>query len=215
VNSHHPSAFAKFFGLALVAGLVAIAPSWSSSAPITWDDDDEEREFLRQQAKQAFVENCLMCHGEEMTTRQRLTTKQWTAEVEKMVSWGSPLPPDRKQPLIDHLAETYPSTQPAPPPERITPDRALTLDPQPPPRPLTGADAARGEALFALHCAVCHASNAKGGDLGTNLVEKPVLLRDDEFRALMKDGRRRMPGFASVLDEGKQDDVLAWLRRQR
>jgi len=46
-----------------------------------------------------------MCHGEDMTTRQRLTTKQWTAEVEKMIGWGSPLPPDRKQPLIDHLAD--------------------------------------------------------------------------------------------------------------
>ena len=51
--------------------------------------------------------------------------------------------------------------------------------------------------------------------MGTNLVEKPVLLRDDEFRALIKDGRRRMPGFAAVLDDAKQADLLAWLRRQR
>jgi mono/diheme cytochrome c family protein len=207
-----PSTLDKLVGLALVAGLVILAAPWSSSTLIAQDD---EREFRRLEAKRSFVENCLMCHGEDMTTRQRLTAKQWSASVEKMVNWGTPLPPDRKQPLIDYLAETYPTTQPAPPLERISPDRALALDPQPTPKALPSADLARGEALFAAHCAVCHASNARGGDLGTNLVEKPVLLREEEYRALIRDGRRRMPGFAAVLDERGQADLLAWLRRQR
>ena len=210
------STIAKLLGLALVAGLVALVPSWSTSAPIAQDDDDEEREIRRIEARRSFVENCLMCHGEEMTTRQRLTTKQWAAEVEKMVGWGSPLPPEKKQPLIDHLAATYPSTQPAPTAERITPERALVLDPQPSPvKPLEGADPARGEPLFATHCSACHGAIAKGGDLGVNLVEKPVLLREDEFRTLIKEGRRRMPGFSAVLDDHAQADLLAWLRRQR
>jgi ubiquinol-cytochrome c reductase cytochrome c subunit len=176
------------------------------------DDDDEERAFQRAQAKQSWVENCLMCHGEDMTTRQRLTPRQWSAEVEKMVNWGSPLPTDRKQPLIDYLAEAFPNTQAAPPPERITPDSALALDQQPRPTSIPVADLGRGESLFATHCASCHGPIAKGGDLGTNLVEKPVLLRDDEFRTLLKDGRRRMPGFAAVLDDRGQTDLLAWLR---
>jgi mono/diheme cytochrome c family protein len=210
------SSFAKLLGLALVASFVALVPSWSSSAPIARDDDDEEREIRRVEARRSFVENCLMCHGEDMTTRQRLTTKQWTAEVEKMIGWGSPLPPERKQPLIDHLAETYPSTQPAPPVERITPDRVLALDPQPLPlKALEGADASRGESLFSTNCAVCHGPAARGGDLGVNLVEKPALLRDSEFRTLLKEGRRRMPGFAAVLDPRAEGDLLAWLRRQR
>ena len=213
--SRRPSPLAKLVGLTLVSALVAVAVPWSSSNLFARADDDEEREFRREEARRSFVENCLMCHGEDMTTRQRLTTKQWAAEVEKMVNWGSPLPPDRKQPLVDYLGETYPSTQPAPPLERITADRALALDPQPAPQPLPDAEPARGEALFAAHCAVCHASNARGGELGTNLVEKPVLLRVDEFRALIKEGRRRMPGFAAVLDEAKQADLLAWLRRRR
>jgi mono/diheme cytochrome c family protein len=199
--------------MAFLVTLVATSPSSPLFAKA--DDDDEEREIRRVEARRSFVENCLMCHGEDMTTRQRLTTKQWTAEVEKMVGWGSPLPPDRKQPLIDYLGETYPSTQPAPPLERIAADRALALDPQPEPRTLPGAEPARGEALFAVHCAVCHGPTAKGAEMGTNLVEKPVLLRDDEFRALIKDGRRRMPGFTAVLDDAKQADLLAWLRRQR
>jgi mono/diheme cytochrome c family protein len=206
--------FAKLLGLAFMAVLVALAPSWSSSAPIA--QDDEEREFRRAEARRSFVENCLMCHGEDMTTRQRLTTKQWTAEVEKMIGWGSPLPPERKQPLIDHLAETYPNTQPPPPVERISPARALALEAQPGSvLPLQNADFGRGKSLFSTHCSVCHGENAKGGDLGTNLVEKPVLLREDEFRTLLKEGRRRMPGFAAVLDDRAVTDLLALLRRQR
>ena len=205
--------FARLVGLALMASMVIIGASMTPSRAD--DDDDDELEFRRDEARRSFVENCLMCHAEEMTSRQRLTTKQWTAEVEKMVGWGSPLPPDRKQPLVDYLAETYPNTKPAPTPERISSDKILTLDPQPPLRPLKGADPARGETLFAAHCATCHASNAKGGELGTNLVEKPVLLREDEFRSILKDGRRKMPGFAAVLDEAKQSDLLSWLRQRK
>ena len=47
------------------------------------------------------------------------------------------------------------------------------------------------------------------------VVERPVLLREDEFRSLIRDGRRRMPAFAAVLDEPRQADLLAWLRRGR
>ena len=203
----------KLLGLATAAALVSALAA--GSPPAARDDDDEERENRRVEATRSFVENCLMCHGEDMTSRQRLTPKQWTAEVEKMVNWGAPLPPDRKQPLVDFLAATYPSTQPAPPLERISPDRALALEPQPGPRPLEGADPARGEPLFLTHCASCHGAIARGGELGTNLVEKPVLLRVEEFDALMKDGRRKMPGFAAVLDDRARGDLLAWLRLRR
>lgn len=202
-------AIPKLAVLALVAGSVALP--WST-APAVVDDDREERHAL---ARQSFVENCLMCHGEDMTTRQRLTTRQWTAEVEKMANWGAPLPLDRKQPLIDYLAEVYPETRPAPPLDRVDPDGAFGPDRQDPPSPLEGADLVRGEALFGAQCAACHGAGARGGELGTNLVEKPVLLREDEFRVLMRDGRRRMPGFAAVLDGNGPADLLAWLRLRR
>jgi mono/diheme cytochrome c family protein len=202
--------FFKILGLASTLGVVALA-AWS---PILADDDDE-RAFRREEARRSFVENCLMCHGEDMTSRQRLTTKQWTAEVEKMAGWGAPLPADRKQPLIEYLAEMYPNTKSKPAVERITADAALEGDRQPPLKPLPGAKPVQGEALFATHCAVCHGPGGKGGEQGTNLVEKPVLLKDAEFRAVLKDGRRKMPGFALVLDEAKQNDILAWLRTKK
>jgi mono/diheme cytochrome c family protein len=198
-------------GLGLVMSLVTLVASLSPSRA----DDDEEAAIRREEARRSFVENCLMCHGEEMTSRQRLTTKQWSAEVEKMVNWGSPLPTDRKQPMIDYLSETYPSTKLAPKPERINARAAIEGDQQPLFKPLTNAKAESGSTLFAAHCAVCHGANAKGGELGTNLVEKPVLLREEEFRSVLKEGRRKMPGFANVLDEARQTDVLAWLRTQK
>ena len=207
---------ARITGLALAAASISLAALGSNATPFARaDDDDEEKEIRRVEARRSFAENCLMCHGEDMTSRQRLTTKQWTAEVEKMVGWGAPLPLERKQPLVDYLAETYSPQQAAPPRDRITIDRALALEPQPAARPIPGADPAKGQTLFATHCAACHGPLAKGGDLGINLVEKPPLLREDEFRALLKDGRRRMPSFATVIDGPQQADLLAWLRGQK
>src|SRR5258708_30500881 len=161
--NHRILSHPKLLGIALTAALVALA------APARPDDDDDEREELRILARRSFVENCLMCHGEDMTTRQRLTAKQWTAEVEKMAGWGAPLPPDRKQPLIDYLAETYPNTHAAPPPERITPEEVAGLARPAPPSPLPSAEPARGEALLATHCAACPGPARTGGERCANL----------------------------------------------
>ena len=38
----------------------------------------------------ALVEtSCYRCHSADMLVQQRLTEKQWTAEVEKMAKWGA------------------------------------------------------------------------------------------------------------------------------
>src|SRR4051794_6693569 len=67
------------------------------------DDDDEAKEFGRR----SFVETCVICQGEDMTTRRGLTAKQWTAEVEKMVGWGAPFPADQRLNLLAYLVSTY------------------------------------------------------------------------------------------------------------
>ncbi len=210
------SPLAWLAALGLVAG-VMVAP-WDAPASPGRGDDDEEREFARALAKQAFAENCLMCHGEDMTSRQRLTPKQWAAEVEKMVGWGAPLPADRKQPLIDFLAEAYATTTPATTPDRVDPAALAGLDRQDAPEadgPVAHADLGRGAALFATHRASCHGAGGKGGELGINLVEKPVLAREGEFRTVVREGRRRMPGFAAAMDGEGASQVLAWLRGLR
>ena len=202
-----------------VCTLVALVLTSAGLArPILDDDDDDEKVEARQIAHQAFVENCLMCHGEEMTTRQRLTPKQWTAEVEKMIGWGTPLPPDRKDGLIAYLSAAYPATGTAPPPARIKPEAVAALDRQDAPGAAVAIDEAdpqRGGALFTQHCVVCHGPTARGGEIGVNLVAKPILVRDEEFHTLLHQGRRRMPSFAPVLDTQAETDLLAYLRQTR
>ncbi|MBX6315138.1 MAG: cytochrome c, partial [Isosphaeraceae bacterium] len=108
----------------------------------------------------------------------------------------------------------YPAEKPRPTPARLTPEQIEALSAQDAPRPL-GGDPTRGASLYATHCATCHAPDAKGSDLGTNLVEMPVLLRPAEFTTVVREGRRRMPGFARILTPEQEADILTWLRERR
>ena len=50
---------------------------------------------------------CLQCHSASMAAQQRLTEKQWTATVEKMMRWGAAVPADRKSELVAYLAAHF------------------------------------------------------------------------------------------------------------
>ena len=65
------------------------------------------------------------------------------------------------------------------------------------------------------NCANCHGADGQGSELGPNLVEKPALLHTAAFAEVVRTGRGRMPGFASLLDPQAGSDVLAWLRTRR
>jgi hypothetical protein len=62
---------------------------------------------------------CYACHSAELLVQQRLTEKQWTATVEKMMRWGAEVPPAAKQPIIDYLSRRYG------PGNRFVPSRTL------------------------------------------------------------------------------------------
>lgn len=176
-------------------------------------DDPDEQEIERALSLRLFEENCLMCHSEEMVTAQRLTSTQWTAEVEKMIGFGAPVPPEETKRLTDYLAGQFPADKPRDVAPLVDAAYALRLNRQTLPAVPDAHPGSpeRGAALFAANCANCHGATALGGDLGTNLVEKPVLLTPDEYTTVVREGRRRMPGFKAVLTEDQEDDVLAWL----
>jgi mono/diheme cytochrome c family protein len=121
-----------------------------------------------------------------------------------------------KSPLLEYLVSRFsdPKASPVPPPERITIRNALSLVAPEGPRQ-DGGDVARGAALYVTNCANCHGPDARGGDLGTSLVEKPVLLRPTEYDRVIREGRNRMPGFGAVLKRDQEADILAWLRDRR
>lgn len=200
------------FGIALLSLPMLYLGAFSAAD----EPDDDERAYQLAVARQALRENCLICHTHEMIANQRLTPVQWKAEVTKMVDWGSPLPPDRVQPLIDYLSEEFSTNKPAGKLARMTYAHALsTVRPEVPPNAPVRGSADRGAALYKTHCSQCHGPEGQGAELGPNLVEKPVLLRPRDFDTVICQGRGRMPGFQKLLGQAQTDDMLAWLRERR
>lgn len=176
---------------------------------------DDERAFERELGRRTLEGNCLMCHSVEMIETQRLTPAQWAAEVEKMVSWGAPVPPEETALLVAYLAESYATESDEPVFDRQTLDeaRSSTL-PEPDADALPEGQADRGAAVYTEHCATCHGPDGLGGDLGVSLIARPVLLRPADYAAILQKGRHRMPGFQIVLSDQQVADTLAWLRAQ-
>ena len=50
---------------------------------------------------------CYQCHAADLLAQQRLTEKQWTAAVEKMMRWGADVPPEQKDVIVRYLARHY------------------------------------------------------------------------------------------------------------
>ncbi|HEX8616249.1 MAG TPA: hypothetical protein VF911_01575 [Thermoanaerobaculia bacterium] len=50
---------------------------------------------------------CYACHSADILVQQRLTTKQWTATVEKMIRWGATVPDAEKSVVIEYLAKHF------------------------------------------------------------------------------------------------------------
>jgi cytochrome c2 len=56
----------------------------------------------------ALVESsCYACHSADILVQQRLTEKQWTAEVEKMMRWGAVVKESDKAAMIAYLTAHF------------------------------------------------------------------------------------------------------------
>ena len=59
-------------------------------------------------APRAKVEaSCYACHSADLIVQQRLTEKQWTATVEKMMRWGAAVKDEDKAAMIAYLAKHF------------------------------------------------------------------------------------------------------------
>ncbi len=179
-------------------------------------DDDDEASMRDAMARKSIQENCLICHTEDMIAGQRLTPVQWKAEIEKMVNWGSPLPKDAEVSLVDYLARRYSDRTAPMAPARAALKDVGSLEVPGPGRDATpvAGDIERGARAYTANCATCHGPSALGGDLGPSLAGKAILAHPGEYDQIMRQGRRRMPGFQAVMNPKDHADVLAWLRRQ-
>ena len=64
-------------------------------------------EFPSGAAKSVADKGCLECHSADMVWQQRLTEKQWTATVNKMIGWGAEVPEARKAELVAYLVANF------------------------------------------------------------------------------------------------------------
>ena len=51
--------------------------------------------------------SCLRCHSTDILRQQRLTPKQWTAAVEKMMRWGVEATDAQKAAMIAYLSTNF------------------------------------------------------------------------------------------------------------
>jgi len=112
-------------GLLAVAALAALSGhSWSSNRKLP--EIGTQLEPLPEGTGKALADNaCLRCHSSDILRQQRLTSKQWSATVEKMVRWGAEVSDEDKAALIAYLFENFgpgndrfSPTEAAPPPRR-------------------------------------------------------------------------------------------------
>lgn len=51
--------------------------------------------------------SCLPCHSADLLAQQRLTEKQWTSSVEKMMRWGAKVDEKDKAAMIAYLSRNF------------------------------------------------------------------------------------------------------------
>ncbi|MEO8190127.1 MAG: hypothetical protein ABI682_07270 [Acidobacteriota bacterium] len=64
-------------------------------------------EFPPGPSKAIADQACLACHSVDLVAQQRLTEKQWGAEVTKMTGWGADVPADRREELVGYLLKNF------------------------------------------------------------------------------------------------------------
>lgn len=57
--------------------------------------------------RQLVETSCLPCHSPDILVQQRLTEKQWTATVDKMVRWGAILKETDKPATVAYLSKNF------------------------------------------------------------------------------------------------------------
>ena len=162
----------------------------------------------RAHAQETIEQNCQLCHSLDLVQSQRLARPTWEQELEKMIGWGAPVPPEDVDAAATVLAEEFgvDSPPPSPPSSMSAGDVAASVAFDSPP---SGGDAKHGAAVYQVACASCHGQNGAGGPIGPALIERPILHRARDFVAIVRDGRRRMP--AVPLDAAAMRDLFAFL----
>lgn len=206
-----PRALALVALLAACRGPRAGAPASGAVAPAPAAAASPDADAVR--AKSVASLACNACHGLELVSQQRLTLAQWQGSIKKMRGWGALLTDADADVLARWLALTAGTDAGEERLEAVpVPDAAAALAPTPdgvfPP-----GDAARGARAWTASCSGCHGEEGRGGPVGPNLVDRPILWRAGEFAAIVRRGSPAMP--ATALSNQEIAGLLAHLRAAR
>lgn len=96
----------------LIAALVAVLASAATKKTVSFDHNlpvlgTKFHSLPAGNGKQLIEASCFPCHSADMLVQQRLTEKQWTAEVEKMIRWGAIMKENDKPAAIAYLSKNF------------------------------------------------------------------------------------------------------------
>jgi len=57
--------------------------------------------------KELVESSCFPCHSADILVQQRLTEKQWTAAVDKMIRWGAVVKESDKPAIVAYLSKHF------------------------------------------------------------------------------------------------------------
>jgi hypothetical protein len=89
------------FALVLTA---AAAKKFDRSLPVL---GTKFRSLPAGNGRQLVEGSCLPCHSPDILVQQRLTEKQWTAEVDKMIRWGAVMKEPDRPAAIAYLSKNF------------------------------------------------------------------------------------------------------------
>jgi len=162
------------------------------------------------QAQELVTQNCLGCHTVEMLEQQRLTAKQWDAEMKKMQGWGAPLETENTELLVRYATLHFGPDAPRYGLKVVGAREALVATAPQRDGVYSRGSVRDGQKLYTEQCLLCHGPDGRGAALGVNLVDRPSLYRAREFAALVRLGRGRMPAFNAP--DAQVAALLAYLR---
>ena len=96
----------------IVAALVAAFASAATKKPVSYDPNlpvlgTKFHSLPAGSGRKLIEASCFPCHSADMLVQQRLTDKQWTAEVDKMIRWGAVMKESDKPAAVAYLSKNF------------------------------------------------------------------------------------------------------------
>ncbi|HEV7484300.1 MAG TPA: hypothetical protein VGQ65_01365 [Thermoanaerobaculia bacterium] len=93
--------------IAFALALAAAAKKHASYDPLLPTLGTKFHSLPAGNGRQLVEASCLPCHSPDILVQQRLTEKQWTATVDKMIRWGAVMKDADKPAAIAYLSRNF------------------------------------------------------------------------------------------------------------